>query len=191
MIMDQIYGGVYDPHHISASFLVITAAKFESTYIYSSLYHPREPGGAASARCHLVGCLASLVAENWRAGMTGVTSSSKPSNARRHDILLMWAKTKRGKCLGLASDTVEIMPHSMNETMRETAHRASSAHLPSGQTWKSWVQALRIVTARPERIQHGNTVEPIVILVNFLDKEQYIRTAKLHCTLIDLAFSAD
>ena len=36
-------------------------------------------------------CLASLVAENWRAGMTGVTSSSKPSNARRHDILLMFS----------------------------------------------------------------------------------------------------
>ena len=34
-------------------------------------------------------CLASLVAENWRAGMTGITSSSKPSNARRYDILLM------------------------------------------------------------------------------------------------------
>ena len=43
----------------------------------------------SSARCHLLECLASLVAENWRAGMTGVTSSSKPSNARRHDILLM------------------------------------------------------------------------------------------------------
>ena len=43
----------------------------------------------ASARCHLLECLVSLVAENWCAGMTGVTSSSKPSNARRHDILLM------------------------------------------------------------------------------------------------------
>ena len=53
-------------------------------------------------------CLASLAPENWRAGMTGVTSSSKPSNATRHDILLMSFYTEPSTSTGCSSASADI-----------------------------------------------------------------------------------